>query len=384
MSTENHVQLRFSFHAALAKAFMPLFIAMSLIGGQTVGLAGAVEIKKAAPAAENAQTTLGITPDEAINIRIYKNANKAVVNIANIGGVDDGLSVIPRNGCGSGTIISSDGFILTNFHVIDGAESLRVTLYDGTVLPTSVVGTDQSNDLAVLKITPPAGMKLTTIPYGDSSRLEVGRRVLAIGNPFGLDRTLTQGIVSSLGRTLRTGTGRVIKGIIQTDAAINPGNSGGPLLDTSGKLVGINTAIFSTTGQSAGIGLAIPINVAKLIVPQLIANHGVLRPDLGIQVVQPIDTGLRVVRLDPDGPAAKAGLTGPKLVVYRNGPFTFENVDVTLADVITNIDNKIVRSADDLLSYVELKKPGQVVTLTVLRGGRAVKINVTLASNSSV
>jgi S1-C subfamily serine protease len=361
-----------------------LFIALSLIGGQTVGLAGAVEIKKAAPAAENAQTTLGITPDEAINIRIYKNANKAVVNIANIGGVDDGLSVIPRNGCGSGTIISTDGFILTNFHVIDGAESLRVTLYDGTVLPTSVVGTDQSNDLAVLKISPPAGMKLTTIPYGDSSRLEVGRRVLAIGNPFGLDRTLTQGIVSSLGRTLRTGTGRVIKGIIQTDAAINPGNSGGPLLDTSGKLVGINTAIFSTTGQSAGIGLAIPINVAKLIVPQLIANHGVLRPDLGIQVVQPIDSGLRVVRLDPDGPAAKAGLTGPKLVVYRNGPFTFENVDVTLADVITNIDNKIVRSADDLLSYVELKKPGQVVTLTVLRSGRAMKINVTLASSNSV
>lgn len=384
MSTRNFVQLRFSFRAALAKAFMPLFIVMSLIVGQTVGLAGAVEIKKAAPAAENAQTTLGITPDEAINIRIYKNANKAVVNIANIGGVDDGLSVIPRNGCGSGTIISSDGFILTNFHVIDGAESLRVTLYDGTVLPTSVVGTDQSNDLAVLKITAPAGMKLTTIPYGDSSRLEVGRRVLAIGNPFGLDRTLTQGIVSSLGRTLRTGTGRVIKGIIQTDAAINPGNSGGPLLDTSGKLVGINTAIFSTTGQSAGIGLAIPINVAKLIVPQLIANHGVLRPDLGIQVVQPIDTGLRVVRLDPDGPAAKAGLTGPKLVVYRNGPFTFENVDVTLADVITNIDNKIVRSADDLLSYVELKKPGQVVTLTVLRSGRAMKINVTLASSNSV
>jgi S1-C subfamily serine protease len=384
MSTRNYVQVRFSFYAALAKVFMPLFIALSLIGGQTVGLAGAVEIKKAAPAAENAQTTLGITPDEAINIRIYKNANKAVVNIANIGGVDDGLSVVPRNGCGSGTIISTDGFILTNFHVIDGAESLRVTLYDGTVLPTSVVGTDQSNDLAVLKITPPAGMKLTTIPYGDSSRLEVGRRVLAIGNPFGYDRTLTQGIVSSLGRTLRTGTGRVIKGIIQTDAAINPGNSGGPLLDTSGKLVGINTAIFSTTGQSAGIGLAIPINVAKLIVPQLIANHGVLRPDLGIQVVQPIDSGLRVVRLDPDGPAAKAGLTGPKLVVYRNGPFTFENVDVTLADVITNIDNKIVRSADDLLSYVELKKPGQVVTLTVLRSGRAMKINVTLASSNSV
>jgi S1-C subfamily serine protease len=346
---------------------------------------GSNDLKPAAASIhETSQSIPGITSDEVINIRVYKNANRAVVNIANISGTEDGFNIMPRAGCGSGTIISADGFILTNFHVIDGADALRVTLWDGRVLPTSVIGTDQANDLAVLKINPPAGTKLTVIPFGDSSRLEVGRRVLAIGNPFGLDRTLTQGIVSSLGRTLRTSSGRLIKGIIQTDAAINPGNSGGPLLETSGKLVGINTAILSSSGQSAGIGLAIPINIAKHIVPELIANHGVLRPDLGIQVVQPVDAGLMVMRLDPGGPAAKAGLSGPKLVVYRNGPFTFENVDVTLADVITSIDNKAVHSADDLLSYVELKKPGQVVTLTVLRGGRAVKINVTLASSSSV
>jgi len=339
---------------------------------------------KAAAAHESAPLSSGITADEAINIRVYKNANRAVVNIANISNVDDGFNVVPREGCGSGTIISADGSILTNFHVINGADTLRVTLWDGRVLPATVVGIDPANDLAVLKVNPPAGTKLTTIPFGDSSKLEVGRRVLAIGNPFGLDRTLTQGIVSSLGRTLKTSTGRLIKGIIQTDAAINPGNSGGPLLETSGKLVGINTAIFSSSGTSAGIGLAIPINIAKHIVPELIANHGVLRPDLGIQIVQPVDAGLMVMRLDPQGPAAKAGLSGPKLVVYRNGPFTFENVDVSLADVITNIDNRSVHSADDLLSYVEQKKPGQVVTLTVLRGGKSVKINVTLSSNSSV
>jgi len=385
------LQLRMSINGKALPILVLSLILICLVSSSFTQ-AQALEVKKATatPVAatpvvhESSQTTPGVTPDEAINIRVYKNSNRAVVNIANIGGAEDGFSIVPRSGCGSGTIISPDGFILTNFHVIDGAEALRVTLFDGTVLPASVVGTDQQNDLAVLKFTPPAGTKMTTIPYGDSSKLEVGRRVLAIGNPFGLDRTLTQGIVSSLGRTLRTNSGRLIKGIIQTDAAINPGNSGGPLLDTSGRLVGINTAILSNSGQSAGIGLAIPINVAKLIVPQLIANHGVLRPDLGIQVVQPIDAGLRVVKLDPDGPAAKAGLSGPKLVVYRNGPFTFENIDVTLADVITNIDNKIVRSADDLLSYVELKKPGQVVTLTVLRGGRAVKINVTLASSNSV
>jgi S1-C subfamily serine protease len=323
-----------------------------------------------------------ITPDEAINIRVYKNANKAVVNIANISGSEDQFNVLPQEGCGSGTIISSDGYILTNFHVIDGADTLRVTLSDGRVLPTNVVGTDPANDLAVVKINPPPGTKLTTIPFGDSSKLEVGRRVLAIGNPFGLDRTLTQGIVSSLGRTLRTHSGRLIKGIIQTDAAINPGNSGGPLLDTQGKLVGINTAIFSRAGQSAGIGLAIPINIAKRIVPELISKHGISRPDLGIQVVQVTDAGLRVMKLDPGGPAAKAGLSGPKHVVYRDGPFTFENIDVSPADIIISIDNAVVQSADDLLSYVEQKSPGQVVTLTVLRGGKKLQFNVKLASNN--
>jgi S1-C subfamily serine protease len=336
-------------------------------------------------AESNKSKLASITPEETDNIQVYKKCNKAVVNIANFSNVQDPFfNVVPQQGYGSGTIFSKDGYILTNFHVIEGASMLKVTLFDGKVLAAKVIGSDPANDLTVLKVTPPPDTELTTIPFGDSSKLEVGRRVLAIGNPFGYDRTLTQGIVSSLGRTLKTESGRIIKGIIQTDAAINPGNSGGPLLDSQGDLIGINTAIIGHAGQSAGIGLAIPINAIKRIVPELIANHGITRPELGIQVVQVVNEGLRIVKLDPDGPAAQAGLCGPKLVVYRQGPFTVQNFDATTADIITFIDNNAVRSADDLLSYVEQKKPGQVVTLTVLRNGHLSKIAVKLSSSNSV
>lgn len=330
-------------------------------------------------------------PDELDNIRIYKNANRAVVNIASVTASEDVyLNLVPEKGdFGSGIIISNDGFILTNHHVINGASSVRVTIYDGSTYPAALVGEDKTNDLAVIKIAP-GDKQLTPIAFGDSSRLEVGQRCLAIGNPFGLDRTLTVGIVSSLGRTLRTQEGRLIKGIIQTDASINPGNSGGPLLDSSGHLIGITTAIFSTAGQSAGIGLAIPINIAKQIVPELIAHHHVIRADIGIEALEPTDLGaglqgLRVVRLDPEGPSAKAGLSGPKLVIYRDRMLglDFQQVDRGFADIITGVDNNPVHSVDDLLSYVEQKKPGQVVTLTVLRAGRLLKIPVKLTVVSS-
>lgn len=335
---------------------------------------------KAAPISVARAPAAVLTPDEVVNIRVYKSANQAVVHISTSKTPDEGFwyNPTPKEAVGSGTIISTDGYILTNYHVIDGAEKVRVTLYDGTVVPCQPVGEDPDNDLAVIKITPPPGKKLTTIPLGDSSQLEVGRRVFAIGNPFGLDRTMSQGIVSSLGRTINSGSGRLIKGIIQIDAAINPGNSGGPLLDSTGRMIGINTAISTKTGTSAGIGMAIPINTAKRIIPELIAHHGITRPDLGILVVQPVESGLRVMRVDPNGPAAKAGLQGPKIIVYRDGPFVFQNLDVSIADVITSADNVKVQSADDLLSYIEQKKPGQVVTLTILRSGRTLKIPVKL------
>ncbi len=328
----------------------------------------------------SANHSSGLTPDELVNIRVYKNCNRGVVNIASSASSEDiYYNFQPKEGAGSGIIVAEDGLIVTNNHVVEGFSNIRCTLWDGTVLPANVVGVDPDSDLAVLKVTAPPGKTLTTIPYGDSSTLEVGRRVFAIGNPFGLERTLTQGIVSSLGRTMRTENGRLIKGIIQTDAAINPGNSGGPLLDTMGRLVGINTAILSRTGQSAGIGLAIPVNVAKRIVPELIAHHRVIRPDLGILVVAPVDTGLRIIKLDPKGPAAQAGLSGPKVVVYQQGPFTFRALDVNRADVIQSIDDRAVRSVDELWTVIETKKPGQEVTLQILRGGRPMKIPVKLS-----
>ncbi|HEY9784986.1 MAG TPA: trypsin-like peptidase domain-containing protein [Candidatus Obscuribacterales bacterium] len=321
-----------------------------------------------------------LTPDEQVTVRVYKSANKGVVHISSLANFEEVFyNLAPREGTGSGVIINSEGYILTNNHVIGDADLVRVTLWDGSTVPAQIIGIDPDTDLAVLKIQPQPGKPLTPIPMGDSSKLEVGRRVFAIGNPFGLDRTLTQGIVSSMGRTLKTESGRLIKGIIQTDAAINPGNSGGPLLNTNGELIGINTAILSKIGQSSGIGFAIPINNAKRIIPELIANHRVIRPDIGIQVVQPLDLGLRVMKLDPSGPAAKAGLTGPQLRIFRDGPFTFQSLDTQAADIVTSIDNMPVRSADDLLSYIELKKPGQTVTLTILRHGRVLKIPVKLA-----
>jgi S1-C subfamily serine protease len=259
---------------------------------------------------------------------------------------------------------------------------VRVTFWDGSQLNAEITGSDPVNDIAVIKVNP-EGKKLTVIQLGDSASLEVGRRVFAIGNPFGLDRTMTAGIISSIGRTLKSkDTGRIIKGIIQTDAAINPGNSGGPLLDSKGRMIGLNTAIVSASGQSAGIGFAIPINSVKRIFPELIAHHHVSRPDLGIQMVYPTDIGLRIIKLEPGGPGEQAGLRGVSVHVTQNGPFTSYQVDANAADTIVKIDDVKVVSVDDLLSYVETKKPGQVVTLTILRQGKQEKVPVKLANSN--
>lgn len=334
------------------------------------------------------KSSFKVTPDEAVNISVYKMASKAVVNItagAALPTVEQFmLGTVPQpQGSGSGSIISADGYILTNNHVIASAPSITVTTYDGTAYPAKLVGIDPDNDLAVLKIEPKT-KNMVSVLFGDSSRLEVGRRVFAIGNPFGLDLTMTQGIISSLGRTLRVNeTGRLIKGIIQTDAAINPGNSGGPLLDTQGRMIGVTTAIFSKVQQSSGIGFAIPVNIVKKIVPQLIQFHMVLRPDLGIISVLPTNRGLLVSVLDPNGPAANAGIRGRVVKVIKQGGFNAQIIDNAAADVIVGIDKERVISVDDLLSYIETKKPGQVVTLNVLREGGIIQIPVKLAANSS-
>ncbi|MBY0356740.1 MAG: glycerol-3-phosphate 1-O-acyltransferase PlsY [Candidatus Obscuribacterales bacterium] len=326
------------------------------------------------------------TPDEAVNIAVYKLASKAVVNItagAALPTVEQFMlgSVQQPQGSGSGSIISADGYILTNNHVIAAAPSITATIYDGTAYPAKLVGIDPDNDLAVLKIEP-KNKNLVFVKLGDSSHLEVGRRVFAIGNPFGLDLTMTQGIISSLGRTLRVNeTGRLIKDIIQTDAAINPGNSGGPLLNVRGEMIGVTTAIFSKVQQSSGIGFAIPVNIVKRVVPQLINFHKVLRPDLGIVNVLPTNKGLLVSVVDPNGPAAKAGIRGRAVKVIKQFGFNAQIIDNSAADIIVGVDKEKVISVDDLLSYIETKKPGQVVTLNVLRDGGLVSIPVKLTAN---
>jgi S1-C subfamily serine protease len=339
-------------------------------------------LQKQLSKSESSSAAAALTPDEAVNVRVYKSCNRGVVNISCITEHDIMYRIVPQQGMGSGSIISADGYIMTNFHVVEKASDIQVTLWDGTTLHGTSVGQDPSNDLAVIKIDPPANKPLTVIPFGDSSSLEVGRRVFAIGNPFGYDRSMTTGIVSSLARTLKTENNRVIKGVIQTDANINPGNSGGPLLDTSGHMIAITTAIFTRNGNYTGIGLAIPINIAKRIIPELIAHHFISRPDIGIQGVA-TGNGLRVVFVEPEGPGAQAGISGPKTVLYQipNG-LTFKVTDASLADVITNIDNVAVRNEDDLLSYIESKKVGEVVTLTIVRNKKVLKIPVKLATTS--
>ncbi len=367
----------------------------STSGSKAAGESGVTASRSASSAASVASTQspnawtapkasdTTLTPDEIVNVRVYKLANRSVVNISPVTEQDVFYNVEPRAQMGSGTIISTDGYILTNYHVIENASQIRVTLYDGTMLLAQLIGKDVSNDLAVVKISAPAGKKLSPLPFGDSSRLEVGRRVFAIGNPFGLDRSMTTGVISSLARTYRTENNRLVKGVIQTDAAINPGNSGGPLLDTAGQMIGITSAILSKSGQSAGIGLAIPVSIARRIIPELIAHHYISRPDIGLQGVE-TDKGLRVERVEPNGPAFKAGLSAPKVISARDGIFVYQWVDGSSADIITGIDNVPVHSEDDLLSYVEQKKPGQVVTLTLLRSGKPVKVQVKLTTAGPV
>lgn len=362
----------------ISRRFVPCFATATLV----VWLLGAMSsaaAQKPVSQLKASASSVKLTPDEMVNINVYNVANRSVVNITTLAITPEEamFGIMPHSGSGSGAIVSAEGYIVTNLHVLEHAQTIRVTLFDGTTETAELIGSDPYNDIAVIKINP-KGKKLCPIEMGDSATLVVGRRVFAIGNPFGLERTMTQGIVSSVGRSLRTESGRMVRGIIQTDAAINPGNSGGPLLDTQARMIGLNTAILSRSGQSAGIGFAIPVNIVKRLVPELIANRRIIRPELGILQVQQTDSGLRIIRLDPDGPAAAAGLSGPKLSVYKQGPFVVQNQDINAADVIIGIDGVKVRTTDDLLAYVETKKPGQTVTLNVFRRGKLIKVPVKL------
>ena len=323
------------------------------------------------------------TVEEQTNIAVYEAVNRGVVNINTKATVATGLFLmeVPSEGAGSGIVLDREGHVLTNFHVVEGAREIQAVLYDGSAHAARVIGIDPATDVAVIKVEAPEAI-LHPVAFGTSNDLRVGQRVFAIGNPFGLERTLTTGIISSLNRSLPTKTGRTIKSIIQTDAAINPGNSGGPLVDSGSHLIGMTTAIASRTGQSAGVGFAIPVGTLSRIVPQLIRQGKVVRPDAGIARVYQSDAGLVVAELAPDGPAERAGLRGFKIVRERRrqGPFTVETsrVDRAGADLIVAVAGQAVRTADDFLSAVESRNPGDQVLISVQREGHQLDVTVVL------
>ncbi|MEE9538339.1 MAG: trypsin-like peptidase domain-containing protein, partial [candidate division NC10 bacterium] len=309
----------------------------------------------------------------------------AVVNITSTAMVYDFFfNVVPQQGAGSGFIIDERGYIITNNHVVEDARRLEVTLASGKKVSARLIGRDPFNDLAVIKIDVP-DEKFHIVRLGDSDQLRVGQMAIAIGNPFGLDRTVTSGVVSSLDRTLRADNGREIRGVIQTDAAINPGNSGGPLLNSRGEVIGINTAIFSPSGGSVGIGFAIPINKVKRIVPQLITKGRVSHPWLGISGLTltpeisrtlslPVKQGVLVVRVTRRSPAARAGIRGGKRRIRIGN--TILRVG---GDVLVGVDGQEIKSMRGLIAYFDdQKRVGQTVELEILRDGLRIMITATL------
>lgn len=330
------------------------------------------------------------TQDEIQNITVYQKCAPGVVNInTQVAGVNWFLEpVVQDGGSGSGSIIDKRGYVLTNGHVVKGASKIYVSLSDGTQYEAKIIGQDRDSDLTVIKFDPPEGLVLQTIPFGDSSKLNVGQKVIAIGNPYGFNRTMTTGIVSALGRPVKNpNTQRIIRNMIQTDTAINPGNSGGPLLDTSGKMIGVNTMIYSSSGSSAGIGFSVPAETAIRVASDLLKYGKVRRGQLDVTLVQlnntianyanlDISSGLLVSRIQKGGNAEKAGIIqGTQAVRYGYN----QNIIYLGGDIITNIDGISISSYTDYYSALESKKPGDTISVTVHRNGKDRKVTVTLS-----
>ena len=336
-----------------------------------------------------ANNQVAYTQDETENINVYRNCNEAVVNINTKVTSYDWFwdPYVTDGGSGSGSIIDKRGYILTNVHVISGATKIYVSLYDGSQYEATVVGTDIDSDLAVIKFDPPQGLALKTISFGDSTSLLVGQKVIAIGNPFGMERTMTTGIVSGLGRPIQNSNNRIIRNMIQTDAAINPGNSGGPLLDTNGRMVGINTMIMSSSGSSSGVGFAVPSEIAVRVVNDLLKYGKVQRGVIDATIVQltnriaqyaglDIATGMLVSEVEEGSNADKAGLKGGTKAVYYGSRNTILYLG---GDVITKIDGISITSLAEYYSALESKKPGDVVNVLVHRNKKDVTLKITLA-----
>jgi len=325
-----------------------------------------------------------LDPTEAQNVRIYKEASPAVANIiTRTVQYDFFYNAVPVEGAGSGFVIDTAGHILTNYHVVAGAQTIEVTLGDQSRFKAKLIGADTRNDIALIQIDP-GTHKLTPLPLGDSRNLQVGQRVLAIGNPFGLQSTLTTGVVSSLGRTVQTSDTTFIDEAIQTDAAINHGNSGGPLLNSRGEVIGINSAIYSPSGAAAGIGFAIPINTARRVANDLITQGHVRRATLGAEgraiwpgladaLNIPVQNGILIERVTPGGPAAQAGIRGGTRTVLAG----LQQLTIG-GDVLIAIDGKEITSQMDLNLLLNRAAPGDTVTLTVIRDGKKMDVRVRL------
>jgi S1-C subfamily serine protease len=359
---------------------MRIFGATLVVIAVTVGIFVSATNKENPTAIATAETTpVFLTNDEQNNISVFKSASPSVVFVTNTQLRRQRFSLnvmeIPR-GSGTGFIWDESGLIVTNFHVVQGANKITIELQSNKRYQATVVGSAPEKDIALLKIDAP-NEDLQPLPLGDSTSLAVGRKVLAIGNPFALDTTLTVGVVSALGREIKSITNRTIKNVIQTDAAINPGNSGGPLLNSNGQLVGVNTAIYSPTGASAGIGFAIPVNAVKVIIPQLIEHGKLIRPVLGIETLTDYWTrrlrvkGVAILSVREGLPAAKAGMIGVR--EDRRGK-------IHLGDVIIAINGQNVINEDSLLNQLEQFSPGDNVKVTTLKDEKIHNYNVQLVA----
>ena len=353
---------------------------MLLQRSRAPGVAPAPAPLKGAPAEPRPVAARGdLAADERATIELFERSSPSVVFITSLGRRAVNffeMTEVPQ-GAGSGFVWDRRGHVVTNFHVIKDSDSLVVTLADQSDWKATVVGTEPDKDLAVLRIGAPEA-KLPPILVGTSRDLKVGQKVFAIGNPFGLDETLTTGIVSALGRTIESVNGRKIQNVIQTDAAINPGNSGGPLLDSAGRLIGVNTQIASPSGASAGIGFAVPSDTVNEVVPQLIAHGRVIRPRLGISparegIVRQLGVpGVLIASVAEGSGAAKAGLRG-----FTRGP----DGSILLGDLIVGVSGTTVASYDDLVSALEKQKIGDTVPVRIVRDGREMTVNVTLSES---
>ena len=357
---------------------------------QTLITSDTIELETNTPSLTVANDTNLYTQDEIQTISVYERCNEAVVNITTqIMGYDWFLEpVVTSSGSGSGSIIDKRGYVVTNVHVIENASTITISLSDGSSYEGSVVGQDVESDIAVLKFTPPADKELKTIAFGNSDSLKIGQKVIAIGNPFGLERTMTTGIISGLGRPIQESSSVIIRNMIQTDAAINPGNSGGPLLDSQGKMIGINTIIYSNSGSSSGVGFAVPVSTARRVVSDLLQYGKVNRGIMRLSLVQNssrianyagyrISTGMIVSSVAQGSLAESGGIKGGTNAVRYGSTRNAQTIYLG-GDIITGIDNIQISTLADYYSALEDKKPGDVVNVSVYRNGRTQTLRITL------